>query len=141
MTDFEKIGAIAIECLQKNGRWVFLKDGSLFDLAPAGATEFALSPIVWGIDRLLGNGAKLLGIPNPEQGCLLVISQNFLPKSDVKLNYLEQQFDGWLYAVEELNLKGLLPGQKAWICPYMKYFFNEPPESIFVKIEGIKHEI
>lgn len=141
MSDFEKIGAVAIECLQKNGRWVFRKDESLFDLAPAGATEFALSPIVWGIDRLIGNGAKLLGIKNPEKGCLLIVSKEFLPKAAVKLNYLEPQFDGWIYSVEELNLTGLLPGQKAWICPYMKYFFKDPPECIFVKIEAMNHEV
>jgi len=140
-SEFEKIGATAIECLKQNGRWVFRHNGSLLDLAPAGATEFALSPIVWGIDRLLGNGVQLLNLQNAEKGCHLVVSQGFLPKSDVKLTFIEPQFDGWLYSVEEMNLKGLLPGQKAWICPYMKYFFNDPPATLFIKIEEINHGI
>jgi hypothetical protein len=42
-SDFEKIGAKAIECLKQNGRWVFRHNDSLLDLAPAGATEFASS--------------------------------------------------------------------------------------------------
>ena len=75
------------------------------------------------------------------KGCLLIVSEGYLPKSDVKLTYIEPQFDGWLYSIEEMNLKGLLPGQKAWICPYLKYFFTNPPTSLFVKIEGLDHGI
>ncbi len=140
-SDFEKIGAKAIECLKQNGRWVFRHNNSLFDLAPAGATEFALSPIVWGIDRLLASGVQLHKIQNAEKGCLLIVSETYVPKSDVKFTYIEPQFDGWLYSVEEMNLQGLLPGQKAWICPYLKYFFANPPAILFVKIEGLNHGI
>lgn len=140
-SDFEKIGAKAIECLKHNGRWVFRHNGSLFDLAPAIATDYALSPIVWGIDRLLATGVKMRSIDDAEKGCLLIVSEGFIPKSDVKMTYLEPQFDGWLYQVEEMNLKGLLPEQRAWICPYLKYYFTSPPLSLHVKIEGLSNGI
>ena len=96
---------------------------------------------MWGIDRLLATGIRLRGLEDAESGCLMVVSEGFVPKSDVRMTYLEPQFDGWLYRVEEMNLKGLLPEQKAWICPYMKYFFPSAPESLHIRIEGLQHGI
>ena len=49
--------------------------------------------------------------------------------------YREPKFDGWVYDVEEMNLTGLMPGQAAWMCPYMKFFYETPPRILFIKLE------
>ena len=138
LNEYEKIGGIVIECFQKQGRWYFKKNNTLYDLAPASITEYNLSPIVWGIDRLLGNGLQIKDLSRDK--CLLVVSKQILPKSDVKLSFIEPLYDGWLYAVDEMNLKGLITGQKAWICPYIRFFFDDAPSILYVKIEELQNE-
>jgi len=133
--EYEKIGASVVYPFKKNNRWVFKKDGQVYDMAPAQATEAALSPLVIGADRIISIGCKLKNIENPEDGFALIFSQEYFPNADVKFNLVEDKFNGWIYEVEELNLKGLLPGQSAWVCPYMILYYKEPPKTIYLKIE------
>lgn len=135
--EFSKLGVNAVKCLQKNNRWVFAKDNSFYDMAPANITDYLLSPIVFGADKLIQIGCKLKNIHNPEDGFLLLFSENYFPNADVKLNFSENKFDGWIYKVESLNIKGLLPDQGAWICPYMKFYYDEPPQTLYLKLETI----
>jgi len=137
-TDFDRIGVNTITCLFHQGRWKFRREGALFDMAPAELTDYVLSPCIIGADRLIQIGCKLKNIQNYEQGFLLLFSENYFPNADVKFTYSQPKYDGWIYKVEELNLKGLMPGQEAWICPYMIFYYDKPPESIFIKIEELQ---
>lgn len=135
-TEFEKIGVNTIRPFKWNGRWVFEHQGQKFDLAPAGIMDAVLSPLVIGADRLIALGCEMKGIANPENGFLLLFSTEYFPNADVKFNLHEQKFNGWIYNVEELNLKGLLPGQAAWVCPYLVKYYPEPPTTLYLKIEA-----
>jgi len=135
--EFDKIGVNTIKCLMHNKRWVFEKDNTLYDMAPANITDYMLSPIVFGADRLIHAGCKLKNINNPEKGFLILFSENYFPNADVKFEFSENKFDGWTYKVKELNLKGLLPDQGAWICSYMKFYYSEPPPVLYLKMESM----
>jgi hypothetical protein len=134
-TEFEKIGVNVIRPFKKNDRWVFTHNNTNYDLAPAGITDVCLSPLVIGVDRLIALGCNLKKINNPEEGFDLLFSEQYFPNADVKFNFKEEKFDGWIYDVEELNLKGLLPGQAAWICPYMRFYYQEIPRTLYLKVE------
>jgi hypothetical protein len=134
-TEFDRIGVNTLRIYQKNGRWVFDKNGAAYDMAPAGFTEMSLDPLVIGADRLLATGCRMKGMATPERGFLLLFSESYFPMSDVKFVYREPKFDGWVYDVEEMNLTGLMPGQAAWMCPYMKFFYETPPRILFIKLE------
>lgn len=134
-TDFEKIGVNTIRPFKKDGRWVFRKDGRVWDMAPAQLTDAALSPIVIGADRMILTGCALKNIPNPENGFLVLFSEQWFPGCDVKLTFKENKYDGWLYDVTSENLQGLMPGQGAWLCPYMTMYYKDPPQTIFLKME------
>ena len=135
-TDFQKIGVNTIRPYKCDGRWVFKSAGGVvYDMAPAQLTDMALSPIVVGADRLIMTGCKLKNIENPENGFLVLFSEQWFPGCDVKLVLKENKFDGWLYDVESEELQGLLPGQGAWLCPYMTMFYKEPPKTIYLKME------
>lgn len=134
--EFDMIGVTVIKSLQKNNRWGFEYQGKFYDMAPANFTEYMLSPLVIGVDRLINVGCQQKGIQNIDKGVNILFSQNYFPNADVKFNYDEMKFEGWIYKVEELNLKGLLPGQCAWICPYMGFYFKSPPETLYIKIEA-----
>jgi hypothetical protein len=134
--DFDKIGVNTLLCSLKNGRWVFEHKGRLFDFAPAEFTDYCLSPLIIGIDRLIVSGCKALKIPDIEnKGFIALFSENYFPNADVLLKYQETKFDGWVYSIEELNFKSVMPGQCAWICPYMTMYYSKPPENIYLKAE------
>lgn len=135
-SDFEKIGVQTIRPFCVNGRWMFRKDNKTYDMAPAGVVDVALSPIVLGADRLIRVGCQMKGIQNPDKGFLLLFSTEYFPGADVKFNLGEQMLGGWVYTVEELNLTGLLPGQSAWVCPYLTLYYNEPPKTLYLKMEA-----
>jgi hypothetical protein len=134
-TEFDKIGVNTIRPFKKNGRWVFNKDNKTWDLAPAQLTDASLSPIVLGADKLISNGCKAKNIQNPENGFLILFSEQWFPGCDVKLIFKENKFDGWLYDVESQNLQELMPGQGAWLCPYIKMYYENPPQNLYLKIE------
>jgi len=135
-TDFEKIGVHTIRPFKQNGRWVFQKDNRTWDMAPAQLTDVSLSPIVVGADRMILTGCALKNIPNPENGFLVLFSEEWFPGCDVKMTLKENKYDGWLYDVTSENLQGIMPGQGAWLCPYMTMFYAEPPKTIFLKMES-----
>ena len=135
-TDFQKIGVNTIRPFKSKGRWVFLHNGQHYDLAPAGVMDAVLSPLVIGVDKLIALGCQMKEIQNPESGFVLLFSESYFPNADVKFNYVESKYNGWIYAVEEMNLKGLMPGQSAWICPYMSFYYSEPPKTLYLKVEA-----
>lgn len=139
-TDFEKIGVNTIRPFKKDGRWVFNKDGKIWDMAPAQLTDISLSPVVVGADRMILAGCALKKIQTPENGFLVLFSEQWFPGCDVKLTLKENKFDGWLYDVTPESLQGLMPGQGAWICPYMKMYYNNPPQTLYLKIEATPSE-
>lgn len=135
MTDFEKIGVNVIKPFKQGSRWVFENGGRNYDLAPAQIMDVVLSPLVIGVDKLIALGIKMKGIENAESGFNLLFSQEYFPNADVLFSLKEQKANGWIYSVEELNLKGILPGQQAWVCPYMVMYYENPPRTLYLKIE------
>ena len=136
-TDFEKIGVHCIAPFKSNGRWVFKHKENLYDMAPAGVMDVVLSPLIIGADKLIALGCQKKEITNPENGFNLLFSEKYFPNADVKFNFLEIKYGGWIYSIEELNLKGLMPGQSAWLCPYMSFYYPKPPEILYLKIEKL----
>lgn len=133
----KKIGVTSLKIYSKKDRWVFEHNGSFFDLAPAGVMDFVLSPLIVGVDRLVVAGCKKKGINNPESGFYLLFSKDYFPNADVLLKYRETKADGWIYDIEGLNLD-VMQGQAAWICPYMKFYYSEPPKSLYLKLETLE---
>lgn len=136
-SDFEKIGVHIIRPFKSNGRWLFKYNNQNYDMAPAGVMNSVLSPLIIGADNLIAIGCKTKGIPNPENGFNLLFSEEYFPNADVKFVFSEIKYGGWIYSVEELNLKGVIPGQSAWICPYMSFYYSKPPKVLYLKIESL----
>lgn len=136
-SDYEKIGVRTFFVLKRDNRWMFEKNGEFYDFAPAQITDMALSPVVVGTDRLINIGCKLKKLSDYENGFILLVSDNYFPSCDVKMVYKEPLYDGWLYDVYEENLKGMMSDQGAWICPYIKFYYKEPPNNLYLKMESI----
>jgi hypothetical protein len=137
-SDYEKIGVFTIEPYVKDGKWLFNYNGTSYPFAPAIATNAVLAPLVAGADKIIQVGADLKGITKCEEGVVLVFSGEYFPGADAKFTLLEGQFDGHVYDVEPLNLEGIPQGQKAWVCPYINLYFDEPPKTLYLKLEAKK---
>lgn len=133
-SDHERIGARSLMVLARGGRFFFERDGARYDMAPAAITDYAMDPLVLGADRMVILGAKLKGWEG-RQSFQVLYSESYLPMADVLLSLKEPRFNGWIYTVEPVNLQGFMPGQCAWVCPYMGLFFNEPPKALYLKME------
>lgn len=133
--EFEKIGVHVIKPYKKNGHWFFDKDGRTYDMAPAEIVEMTLSPMVYGVDRLIQNACLIKKIDVVENGFLLLFSAEYFPNADVKFTYVEPKLDGFVYEVKELNMMGIPSYQSAWICKDILRYFQQPPQNLFIKIE------
>lgn len=133
-TDFDRIGVNVVRPYKHQGQWVFERDGNRYHMAPAGMTDAVLSPTVVGADRLINAACTVKGI-EPDSGFNLLFSENFFPGCDVRFDYRETRFDGWVYDVQGVNMV-VMQGQQAWVCPYLSFYYKEPPASIYLKVEA-----
>lgn len=137
MTDksfLEKIGVKTLRPYKLNGRWVFDYDDKTYDMAPAGLTEAVLSPTIVGVDRLIALSAEIKNL-NPEKGFNLLFSEEYFPACDVKITFVENRFDGWLYNMTGENAK-VADNQQVWLCPYLNLYFEKPPQQLYLKVEN-----
>lgn len=132
-SDYDRLGVKVIRPYRRNDRWVFERDGKIFDMAPAGMTEATLSPVMVGADRVISAGCQAKGI-DPESGFNLLFSEEYFPMADVLFTLAEGKFDGWVYNVDGLNMK-VNEGQQAWVCPYLSFFYEKPPKFLYLKLE------
>ncbi len=136
-SDYEKLGINAFRVFKSDNRWVFERNGKKYDFAPAQVTDSALSPVVVGADRLINYGCKTKNVPDFENGFILLVCNDYFPACDARLEYKEPLYDGWLYNVFAENLKGIMEGQQTWICPYIKFYYTDPPNILYLKMISI----
>jgi hypothetical protein len=132
--DYKKIGVEVLRIYKESNRWVFKKDGHVYDMAPADIVKQMLSPTILGANRVIEVGCKIKGIKNPEDGFYLLFSPNYFPNSDVKLLLNEVKFNGWTYSIESLNLKVPEVVESIWVCPYMGSYYKEPPKTLYLRV-------
>lgn len=116
-----------------NNIWSFKKDNKSYGLTPAMITRMTLSPLVSSTDRVIQDVCKLKNIQDPENGFYLYFSEDNFLDCDVKLEYKEVFFDGWVYDAHSENLQ-IQDNQKIWACTYLKLYFATPPKIVYLKI-------
>lgn len=131
--EYAKIGVNSIFPFTRSGKWFFKHEGQLFSLAPAEIMNMVLSPLTVGVDKIMNLVCEKKGI----SGCVLLFSEQYFPNADMKFVLAEQKSDGWIYNIEELNLKGLLQGYSAWVCPYLLKFHKEPPKCLYLRLDSL----
>jgi hypothetical protein len=117
----------------KKGEWSFEKNGQFYNMSPAEITKYSFSPIISGADKLINNACKIKNI-NSNKGMYLYFSEEEFIDCDVRMEFDEKLFDGWLYNIysEKISVD---KGQKAWACDYLKLYYKEPPKKVYLKLE------
>lgn len=135
--DFKKIGVDVILIYKSKENWVYNKDGREYNMAPAQAINSLLSPTILGANKIIEAGCHLKKINNPESGFYLLFSTNYFPNCDVKLNFKEIKFDGWVYSIESINLNVPSIVESIWVCPYLSLHYNKGvPKVLYLGILG-----
>jgi hypothetical protein len=58
--------------------------------------------------------------------------ENLPEKEEAILVYSHADYGGSVYKVVELLGKKQKDDREVWLCPVLTYFFNEPPEKLYV---------
>lgn len=101
------------------GMWVF-------DDPRVGLVQ---EPFVSGADTMIDRVVD--GIPNAEQGFVLVFSQDPFPGSQFQLEWRRADRSGNWYYASELEMEG-------WLCPALFRYFADVPQTIYVQVRS-KH--
>ena len=115
-----------------NNIWSFKKDNYSYGMAPALITQMSLSPLVASTDRIIQGICNLKKINKPSDGFYLYFSESNFLDSDVRLEYKDTLFDGWIYDAFSENLK-IDETQKIWACTYLNLYFDKPPKTVYLK--------
>ena len=117
-----------------NGAWVF-------DDESVGLKHEAL---IAGVPEVIRRLTKKKRIPTPEQGFSLYFSANPFPGYDLKADWLEEEYSGNWYYIEESEWKNHIvitspkpEPMKGWLCPALFNYFEKAPKNLYIKAESL----
>ena len=96
------------------GTWVFDDDN----------TNLVREPFVDGADDIID--VMTSQIEGADDGFALIFSAQPFPNSMLELLRVREEFGGWWYRSEVLDMEG-------WLCPALFLYFEEAPEKLFCK--------
>jgi hypothetical protein len=107
---------MAIEPYWHEGTWVF-------DDASKGLDK---EPFVQGIPEMIDALTK--DMPNARAGFVLLFSAQPFAGYQVELTLVREEYGGHWYTVKDLGVQG-------WLCPALLRYFDDAPQSLYVKAE------
>ncbi|MBU6236999.1 MAG: hypothetical protein KGQ51_04155 [Planctomycetes bacterium] len=110
--------AIAPYWLEDRKMWVF----------DDAAVNLVQEPFVSGIPEMIDD--LVSDIPNAHQGFRMIFSAGPFPGYQRKLTRLREEFGGNWYRADE-------PPMEGWLCPALFKYYDEAPETIYVKAEAL----
>lgn len=125
---------LIISPVNHKGYWVFEYNKKYYNIAPSHSTQLSLSPLILGIDKIMIGACHYKNI-NIDKGFYIKLSKNYFDNCDVSLNYIDTLFDGWVYGITPQLFSNVREHQKIWMCPYLKFYYNNPPASLYVEVE------
>jgi len=135
-TEFEKIGVNTIRPFMVSSEWFFNYKNKDYPLAPSPIVSGTISPIIIGADSFIRMGCEAKNIKNPEQGFNLLFSEEYFPTCDVKLEFKDYFFDGYVYLIESQNFTGSTP-HSVFLCSFINMFYKSPPKYLYLKAESL----
>jgi hypothetical protein len=99
-----------------HGMWVFDDE----------RTGLWREPFVSGIDTMIDR--VVAGIPNAENGFVMVFSAAPFPGHNVTLKWRRAESGGNWYYSPELQMEG-------WLCPALFKYFTEAPQALYVQVK------
>ena len=99
------------------------QDTWVFDDASKGLDK---EPFVQGIPEMID--ALVKDIPNAPAGFVLLFSAQPFAGYQVELTLVREEYGGHWYKPKDLGAEG-------WLCPALLRYFDDAPESLYIKTE------
>ena len=106
-----------------NGMWVF-------DDERVGLDK---EPFVAGADTMIDTAVHLKGIPNADDGFLMVFSAGPFPDADFNLEWLREEGGGNVYK-GRFEVDGEVQEMEGWLCPALNLYFPDAPKKLYVQV-------
>jgi hypothetical protein len=100
-----------------NGTWVF----------DDAAVELEREPFVAGMPEIIDQAVA--GIPNADEGFLLLFSANPFPGATIALTWVREEIGGHWYRCDETGMEG-------WLCPALLLYLPEPPPRLYAQAKA-----
>ena len=110
-----------------NGMWVF-------DDERVGLDK---EPFVAGADSMIDTAVQLKGIPNAEDGFLMVFSADPFPDADFDLDWVREDSGGNVYK-GRFEVDGEAKELEGWLCPALNLYYPDPPQKLYVQVREAK---
>ena len=119
-TESERNSIRIIKPYKFAGTWVFDDDN----------TNLVREPFVEGADDIID--VMTSQIEGAENGFALIFSAHPFPGSTLQLLRVREEFGGWWYRSEDIDMEG-------WLCPALFLYFEDAPEELHCKFaqEGV----
>ena len=118
MDDLKKVGKNKMRIIKPylyGNTWVFDDEN----------TGLIREPFVEGADKIIDVVVK--DLEKPEEGFYLIFSADPFPNYKIKFNRENEEYGGWWYSSEFLNMRG-------WLCPALFLYFDVAPLNIYIKV-------
>ena len=99
------------------------QDTWVFDDASRGLEK---EPFVQGIPQMID--ALVNNIPNARSGFVLLFSSQPFAGYQVDLTRVREEYAGYWYKAKDYPVEG-------WLCPALFRYFDDAPESLYIKAE------
>ena len=118
---------LVIKPYKWNGMWVF-------DDERVGLDK---EPFVAGADTMIDTAIQLKGIPNADNGFLMVFSGGPLPDADFVLEWVREDSGGNVYK-GRFGVDGEAKKLEGWLCPALNLYYPDAPKKLYVQVREAK---
>ena len=90
-----------------------------------------------GADTMIDTAVHLKGIPNADDGFLMVFSAGPFPDADFDLEWLRQEDGGNVYKAR-FEVGGEVQEMEGWLCPALNLYYPDAPKKLYVQVREAK---
>lgn len=118
--------------LRKSDKFFITHQGWPYDLSPSNIVKINLPPNVEGVDSFLKKVSQVKNI----SGDVALETEKQWFFCDVRIEFKENFMNGYTYNIfgEEMSIPS---GLGVWICPYIKFFYEDMPKKLYLKINSV----
>lgn len=121
-----------IPILKKSEKFFIYYKNRYYDLSPPSVISMTLPPSIVGFDFVIREGSRIKDI---QENLELKLSDEWFFYCDAKAEFKRSEMSGFIYRIEGEQIK--IKPQDVWICDYLKFFFEEPPAFLFLKLDSM----
>jgi len=86
---------------------------------------------------MIDTAVRLKGIPNADDGFLMVFSAGPFPDADFDLEWLREEGGGNVYKAR-FEVGSDVQEMEGWLCPALNLYYPDAPKKLYVQVREAK---